>query len=116
MHIHLKVNVVFEDNYSYNDGGIYNEMLEFIKDILGGLFISACNIADPDWLYSFYDSDDIDNIINEMRRQTEEWASSKPGHPLTLKISTMPNIYDFALTDLCIFIGMKGPYLAYEDI
>lgn len=116
MHIHLKVTVVFEDDYSYNDGGIYNEMLEFIKDILGGLFISACNVADPDWLYSFYDSDDIDNIINEMRRQTEEWASSKLNHSLNLKISTVPNMHDFALTDLCILLGMKRPYLAYEDI
>ncbi len=116
MHIHLKVNVVFEDDYSYNDGGIYDEMLEFIRIILGGLFISACNVADPDWLYSFYDSDDLDHITGEMKRQTEEWASSKPNHSLTLKFSTMPNIYDFALTDLCVFLGMKRPYLAYEDI
>lgn len=116
MHIHLKVNVVFEDNYSYNDGGIYNEMLEFIRTILAGLFISACNVADPDWLYSFYDSEDIDHITDEMKRQTEEWASSKPYHSLTLKFSTMPNIYDFELIDLCVFLGMKRPYLAYEDI
>jgi len=116
MHINLKTTVVFEDDYGYNDGGIYNEMLEFIKTILGGLFISSCNVADPDWLYSFYDEEDIRHIFDEMKRQTQEWADSIPGHSMNLKFSTMPNIYDFVLTDLCISIGMTRPYLAYEDI
>lgn len=112
----LKMKVVFADDYGYNVGGAYDEMLQYLQEIFKALFISSCNTVDPDWLYSYWTDEKLPIISEEMQRHCDAFVKSKPFRSINIHVKAVPDMFYDDLSYLAGLMSMTKPYLAFEDI
>lgn len=90
-------------------------MKENIKDIVRGISITSCNVVNihPGDLFT---DENVNILLSELKRQVNEWVSSKTFNPLTIEIKGYYDEYGRSINYDPIYyiefnIKMKAPYL-----